>query len=93
MGILNETIIRPEDKELIDVLETEEYREFKKNIKPGDYLRIYRENAGLSQVELGEKLGVARSYICDIEHHRRETSKAFAKQLADFFKVSVAKFL
>jgi DNA-binding XRE family transcriptional regulator len=82
-----------EDRELLDIFETEAYREFKRNVKPGDYARIYRENAGLSQVELGEKLGVARSYICDVEHHRREISKHFAHLLADFFNVSVARFV
>ncbi len=80
------------DEELEDVFETEDYKEFKSNVKPGDYVRVYRENAGLSQVKLAEKLDVTRSYICDIEHHRREISKGFAKALAEYFKISIARF-
>jgi transcriptional regulator with XRE-family HTH domain len=51
------------------------------------------ENAGLTQAELAEKLNVSRAYICDIEHGRREISKQFAKQLADFFKISIARLI
>ena len=80
-------------EELVDVFETDFFREFKKKVKPGDYVRVYRENAGLSQVELADKLGVTRSYVCDIEHHRREISKNFARNLAAFFKISIARFL
>lgn len=75
------------------VFETAEYKEFKSRVSPADYVRTYRENAGLSQSALAEKLGVARAYICDIEHSRRAISKKLAKALAGFFKVSVARFI
>jgi DNA-binding XRE family transcriptional regulator len=81
------------DKELESVFDSAEYREFKKRATPADYILTYRENAGLTQTELAEKLGVSRAYICDIEHNRRAFSKQFAKQVANFFNISVAHLI
>jgi DNA-binding XRE family transcriptional regulator len=78
-----------EDSELENVFDSVEYKEFKKRISPADYIRTYRKNAGLTQTALAEKLNVSRAYICDIEHSRRTISKQFAKQAANFFKISV----
>ena len=82
-----------DDKKLESVFESAEYKEFKNRVSPADYIRTYRENAGLTQTDLAEKLGVTRAYICDIEHNRRAFSKQFAKQVADFFKISVAHLI
>jgi antitoxin component HigA of HigAB toxin-antitoxin module len=87
--------VKPEGdaEEWVDVFETEAYAAFKKKVKPGDYVRIYRENTGLSQSALAEKLGVRRSYVCDIEHYRREISKQFAKELSHFFHIPAGRFI
>jgi ribosome-binding protein aMBF1 (putative translation factor) len=82
-----------DDEEMLSVFDTAEYKEFKNRVTPADYVRIYRENARLSQSELSEKLKVSRAYICDIEHGRRPISKQFAKALAAFFKISVSRFI
>jgi ribosome-binding protein aMBF1 (putative translation factor) len=82
-----------DDKKLESVFDSSEYKEFKNRVSPADYIRTYRENAGLSQTELAEKLNVTRAYICDVEHGRRAISKQFAKQLADFFKISIAHLI
>jgi ribosome-binding protein aMBF1 (putative translation factor) len=82
-----------DDKKLESVFDFAEYKEFKNRVAPADYIRTYRENAGLTQTELAEKLNVSRAYICDIEHGRRDISKQFAKQLADFFKISIARLI
>jgi ribosome-binding protein aMBF1 (putative translation factor) len=82
-----------DDKEILSVFETAEYNEFKSRVSPADYIRTYRENAGLSQCALAEKLDVPRAYVCDIEHGRRAISKKLAKALAELFKVSVARFI
>ena len=81
------------DKDLENVFDCVEYKEFKKRVSPADYIRTYRENAGLTQVELAEKFNVTRAYICDIEHNRRVFSKQFAKQVADFFKIPIANLI
>jgi ribosome-binding protein aMBF1 (putative translation factor) len=78
-----------DDEKLEIVFNAAEHMDFKKRASPADYLRTYRENAGLTQSELAEKLNVARSYICDLEHGRRTFSKQFAKKAAAFLKISV----
>jgi len=82
-----------DDMKLESVFETAEYKEFKTRLAPADYIRTYRENAGLTQTELAERLHVSRAYVCDVEHGRRNISKLFAKQLAGFFKISIAHLL
>ena len=81
------------ENELVDLFETDLYKNFKKNSKPGDYVRVYRENLGFSQADMGEKLGVGRAYICDIEKHRRPVGKDMAKQLAKLFDAPIDFFL
>jgi DNA-binding XRE family transcriptional regulator len=81
------------DKDLESVFDSVEYKNFKKRVSPADYIRTYRENAGLTQTELAEKLGVSRAYLCDIEHNRRAFSKQFAKQVADLLKISIGHLI
>lgn len=83
----------PDDDELVDVFDTSEYKKFKKRVTPGDYVRVYRENLGLTQIGLAEKLGVSRAFVCDIEHSRRPVSKKMAKELSTLFRVSVSRFI
>ncbi|MBN1761036.1 MAG: helix-turn-helix domain-containing protein, partial [Chitinispirillaceae bacterium] len=64
-----------DDEELVDFFETDFYKDFKKRMKPGDYVRMYRENLSLTQAALGKKVGMSRAYICDVEHGRRAISK------------------
>ena len=77
-----------DDENLVDFFETDFYKDFKKRMTPGDYVRMYRENMNLTQVALGEKVGMSRSYICDVEHGRRAISKDIAKKLSKLFKIS-----
>ena len=81
------------EEELVNVLDTAEYKRFKKNVNPGEYVKVYRENQGFTQIALGEKVGMSRSYICDIEKGRRSISKDMAKKLARLFKISVSRFI
>jgi len=57
---------------LVNVFETDWYKEISAEMTPGDTLRIRRENAGLTQAALGEKTGVARQNISAMETGRRE---------------------
>jgi len=77
-----------DDEELIDFFETDLYKDFQKRMTPGDYVRMYRENMKLTQASLGEKVGMSRAYICDVEHGRRTISKDIAKKLSKLFKIS-----
>lgn len=82
-----------DDSILESVFDCAEYKGFKKRVTPGDYIRVYRENAGLTQSELAKRLGVTRAYICDLEHGRRAFSKPFAKKAAGFFKISAERLI
>jgi len=85
--------VEKEDTQVENVFDSTMYKEFKKRATPADYVRTYRENANLTQTELAERLGISRAYICDIEHGRRQVSRQFARQLANFFKISAGNFI
>jgi len=63
-----------------------------KNNTIGIKIKELRIEKGLSQRELGEKLGFSNQTISAWEAGKREPSLDYVKQLADFFKVS-ADFL
>lgn len=83
-----------ENEELVNIFDTHWYKGIKKTISPGDALRIYRQNLGLTQAELGQKLGkFTRQKISDMENNKRSISKAVAKKLSEIFDVQVERFL
>ena len=54
-----------------------------------DVLRRLRKNAGLSQEELGAKLGLAKSTISMYENGTREPSLEILEAIADIFNVDM----
>lgn len=52
-------------------------------------LKELREEKELTQAELGEKLGISRNTIASWESNRRTPELETAKQLADYFNVSI----
>ncbi len=86
-------VLEDED-ELLNVFETNWHKEIKKAITPGDTLKIYRENIGVSQSELGKKLGkYTRQKISDMENGKRSISKEVAKKLSLIFDVPIDRFI
>ena len=82
------------DNETIDISETDWYKEMKAKRTPGKAVRIYRENFGYSQGELGEMLGgLSRQNVSGMENDRRGISKEMAKKLSKIFKVPVDRFI
>ncbi len=82
-----------ENEELVNIFDTHWYKGIKKTISSGDTLRIYRQNLGLTQTELGQKLGkITRQKISDIENNKRGISKAVAKKLGEIFDVPIERF-
>ena len=59
---------------------------------PYEMLLYLMEQRGLKQADL-LPIFKSRGYVSDIIHAKRAISKAHAKQLADFFKVSVNLFI
>jgi DNA-binding XRE family transcriptional regulator len=87
-------VIDDPDEELIEVSQSDWYRTIREQTTPGENMRIYRELHGLSQQELGRKLGrFTRQNISNIEHGHRRISLEMAKKLAALFDVSVEKFV
>lgn len=56
-------------------------------------IRTMREAAGLSQRELGERLGVDPTYISHLEAGRRDPSLGLLRRLARELSVPLALFL
>lgn len=66
----------------------------KAKLSPGKNLRIYRQNKGMTQKELGGLLGgVPRQHISNMEKGTRSISKKVALKLAEIFIVTVEKFI
>ena len=87
-------IITDPDEEFVDAKETDWYREAKAELTPGESLRIYRQNAGLTQEALGKMLGdLPRQHISNMENNSRAISLEMAKKLARLLNTSPARFL
>lgn len=83
-----------DDDELVSVSDTAWYDDMQTVMSPGEYVRLYRENHGWSQADLGSKLGtVSRHRVSDIETGKRTISKEMAKKLCDLFSVPIDRFL
>lgn len=49
---------------------------------PGYFLRLYRQRAGMTQVQLAERAGVRQHHLSEMERNKRSVGKAMAKRLA-----------
>ncbi len=83
-----------EQDQLIDITETDWFKNINILTSSGETIKIYRQNIGLTQTELGKKLGnFTRHNISDMENGRRGISKNIAKKLSLIFDVPVERFL
>ena len=83
-----------DDEEILDVFATEWYREMKSKTTPGDTLKMYRENHGLTQAQLGDMLGgIPRQHVSNMERGIRPVSMKTARKRAKIFKISPGKFV
>ena len=85
-------IIDGED-ETEDWFKSDLHEETASGMKPGDYLRNFREGHGLTQKELAERIAVRVNYLSDMETGQREISKTNAKKLAAIFNVNPGVFI
>ena len=82
------------DEETVNIFETDWYQDIRSKMTPGDNLRTYRTNHGLTQTRLGEMLGgVPRQHVSNMERGIRSISLNTARKLAKLFKVSPEKFI
>jgi DNA-binding XRE family transcriptional regulator len=84
-----------DDDRAVRIEDSEWFRAIRRETTPGDSLRLYRRNRGLSQVDLARRLGagVSKQHISDMENGRRGISKEMAKRLAAVFSTSVERFI
>lgn len=60
---------------------------------PGYYLRLYRQRANLTQVELASQVEVLQHHLSEMEHNKRPIGKAMAKKLAKVLDCEYQKLL
>ena len=86
----------------VQIIETDEpqdiddwdyYAEMKARLTPAKALKIRRENAGLTQVQLAEKCGIQAAYIALMETEKRSIGAQTAKKLAAALDCSVSDFI
>lgn len=86
--------IENDKDDYISATETEWYKKTMEDMTPARAMKAYRLSRGMTQTELGEKLGdVPRQHISNMEKGIRKINTELAKKLAKFFKVSVEKFI
>lgn len=82
------------EEPLLDYFETDFHKIVSARLTPGLCISNMRDVHGLTQEQLGEKLGGVRaSRISDWENDRRSVSKKYAKALGAIFKLSPDRFL
>ncbi len=62
-------------------------------VRFGKRLRVLRRRRGWTQLQLGEKLGLDRGYISDIENGKRNVSLEVLEIIATGFEMSVSGLL
>jgi len=72
-----------DDDEAVPIKETRWYKDIRESATPGEILRARREIAQMTQAELGEKVGISRQNISNLELGRRPIGQTVAKRLAD----------
>lgn len=83
-----------EEEEFVNIFDTQWYKDITTSTIPGEVVKIYRENLGLSQTDLGKMLGkFTRQKISDMENGKRNISKEVAKKLSQLFKVPIERFI
>ena len=58
------------------------------NYKLGQQIRALREAKGITQVELGKRLGISKQSVCNWENDNIQPSIEMLVRLAAFFSVS-----
>ncbi len=59
-------------------------------INTGQTIKLLRTIDGQGQGETAKKLGITRSYLCQVENGRKQPSLAFLKQIAQHYSVPLS---
>lgn len=69
------------------------YRSRQASMTPGKRLKIYRQNAGLTQARLAELTGIPKGNLSQMEHEKRPLGKITAQKLAKILKCDYRSLL
>ena len=61
--------------------------------KTSEIIQKLRKDNGLTQAQLGEKIGYSRSYVKDVESGRTEASRRFLVNMSEAFNISINSLL
>ena len=86
-------VFAEDDEELVNIFETDWYKEISAATTPGERLKIYRENLGLTQAELAQKLGIPKQKISDMENNKCRIPEDVARKLSQLCEVPIGRFL
>ena len=81
-----------DDEDLVAVEDTDWYKKAKAKMTPAKALKIMRTNAGLTQMQLADKIGIAKQNYNSLERGARPISMMMAKKLADALGTSYTMF-
>lgn len=81
-----------DDEDLVAVEGTDWYKKAKAKMTPAKALKIMRTNAGLTQIQLADKVGIAKQNYNSLERGARPISMMMAKKLADALGTSYTMF-
>jgi transcriptional regulator with XRE-family HTH domain len=56
-------------------------------MKPGERIRYFRKNKGLTQKDFANKLGYSDAFLSDIERGKVEPSREFLKKMKEIFGI------
>ena len=76
------------DDELVAVEETSWYKDMSRKLHGGAVLRIRRENAGMTQEELSDRVKTSRTAIAAMESGARPITHTMARRLQEVFPES-----
>jgi DNA-binding XRE family transcriptional regulator len=88
------SLVENDGDDLVDSFETQWYKGGKEKMTPGKYLRIYRENKGLTQLQLGDLLGgIPRQHISNMERGHRSISLKMARKRSLLLGAQIERFI
>ena len=92
--LLQHIEIIEDEEESVNIFETNWYKQISTTLTPGDAIKVYRENHGLTPAELGKKLGdLTAEEITEMECNKRRIHREVAKKLSHLFEVPIERFL
>jgi hypothetical protein len=84
---------REDDDELVNLLETDWYKNMSAKMTPAKILGIYRDNAGLTLTQVSDKTGIAVSHLSAMENGSRGIGRISAQKLGKALKCEYRHFL